>query len=66
MGNWMDLTLRVQEDCEVEVEADHTVELHWQTGEDNTVTIHVPAEAAKRLAARLSELVVLIPEATAA
>lgn len=57
----MDISIRTEQDCEIEVEADLTLELHWPVGEDSSVTIHVPPAAAKRLSERLAELVVLIP-----
>lgn len=61
MKHWMDLTLRVKQDCEIEVEPDHTVELSWRLGDDSRATVLIEPEAAKRLSQRLAELVVLIP-----
>lgn len=59
--NWMDLTLRVKEDAEVDVEPDKTVELSWPIGGSSRATVLLEPEAAKRLSQRLAELVVLIP-----
>ena len=57
----MDLTIRVPEDCEVDVEPDNTVQLSWSLGAGSRATILLEPESAKRLSQRLAELVVLIP-----
>jgi len=57
----MDLTIRVEEDCEVDVQPDNTVELSWPMGGSSILTVLVEPESAKRLSQRLAELVMLIP-----
>lgn len=61
MGNWMDLTLRVASDAEVDVQPDQTVELSWALDEGSRATILLDPESAKRMNARLGELLMLIP-----
>ena len=59
---WMDLTLRVASDCEVDVQpADNTFELSWSLPEGSRATILVSPDAARRLHERIGGLLMMIP-----
>lgn len=63
-GNWLDLTIRVQEDAEVDVQPDNTVELSWPLPGGSRATVLLKADAAQRLNDRLAGLLMLIPWGT--
>jgi hypothetical protein len=57
----LDLTIRVQEDAQVDVQPDNTVELSWPLPGGSRATVLIKADAAKRLNERLTGLLMLIP-----
>ena len=60
---WMDLTLRVASDCEVDVQpGDNTFELSWSLPEGSRATILVSPDAVRRLHERIGGLLMMIPD----